>query len=136
MKTIWYKFFCGNPKLATGTLTCCERFGQGTGEFVRFSGEEMTWLDAKTMCEGHGLEICDSPYWSEVGPGEASQARIDPHVGHWTTQDCSMKVKIDFEGQVALVHVPALEQDPKILETVREGMPTVPCLCCCVCLPE
>ena len=123
-KKKYNRYFCGDPRTETGGVACCSSSGDSNGAeiaYEKFSGERLSFALAEKRCADNGLALCERP---ELRCRDCDTADID--VGYWSSQGCNLKVKIDLEGNVALVHsIPdgAVGAD-KVHETVRQDTKT------------
>eukprot|EP00957_Ditylum_brightwellii_P206334 15347899-Ditylum_brightwellii.AAC.1 len=93
---------CANPRLPTAMEACCPLDAsisriKATRNYI-YDGERMTYGRANKNCASIGRKLCDF---------EAIDSSIVPEFKtgyHWTTAKCSIEIKIDQEGHVAIVY--------------------------------
>jgi hypothetical protein len=92
---------CANPRVQTGAVACCS-ISANVADIVyqKFSGERLTYAAATLRCTANGLRICPRPNLSLCSTCQ----EVDPDVGYWTSKPCGLKIKIDLEGNVGIVH--------------------------------
>jgi hypothetical protein len=115
-------YFCGDPRLEAGALGCCSSLSNiASISLEKYAGERLTLSAATQRCAASGLGLCQRP--SLVC---STCNLVDTSVGYWTSQSCNLKVKIDLEGNIAIVHsIPdATVGVAGIYETVREDAKT------------
>ena len=118
------RYFCGDPRTETGGLACCSSDGTSNGAeiaYEMFSGERLTFSLAERRCVENGRALCKKP---ELRCRDCDT--VDDNVGYWASQRCDLKVKIDLDGNVAIVHsIPDGEVGTaRIHETVRQDTKT------------
>lgn len=94
---------CSNSDLAHAREACCrqERVSEVrvaeiiTGETHFYDGERMSYATAKERCVSYGKDLCVYEGLNNYGWKTGY---------HWTNKDCSISVKINSEGRIAIVH--------------------------------
>ena len=102
---------CGNPLLPVATSACCETQDNYTDAVSHtvYDIERMTFATQDSRCKAHGRQSCeydrvdkDDPFWkSDV-------------VYHWAFAPCNIQVKVNPEGEAAIVHDVSTESDGKV----------------------
>ena len=122
---------CADKRLPSATSSCCGYAAVGGGGrntwidiLSEYRNERMTYDGNAARCQdwGQNRNVCDNP--PRVAPGNQYSGHCQHHQScrdsgsgghgrwleqvryHWTIQTCEIKVKIDIEGMVAIVHVP------------------------------
>jgi hypothetical protein len=96
----WDPVMCANPKLSDASEACCEQLDQywATRNYS-FDGERMRRDTARNKCLAVNRDICD--FSRVVGD------RHKTSIYYWTSDDCQIKVKVNVEGMVTIVHQPS-----------------------------
>ena len=96
----WDPVMCANPKLPDAAEACCQQLNSFSAERNNvFDGERMLLSTAQNRCSAADREICD---FNRV-PGD----RHKNSLYFWTSDDCHVKVKVNLEGMVTVVHHPS-----------------------------
>jgi len=123
---------CADKRLASATSSCCGHYDDRlptsgytnyTDMFSEYRGERLTFEGNSVRCiQDWGREVCADP--TRIGPhsmwtghchyqmsckdnGDGGQGRWLHSIWyHWTSRACEIKVKINVEGLVAIVHAP------------------------------
>jgi hypothetical protein len=103
---------CANPKLSDASEACCEQLDQyrATRNYS-FDGERMRRDTARNKCAAVNRDICD--FSRVVGD------RHKTSIYYWTSDDCDIKVKVNVEGMVTIVHQPS--DSTKLVSHVDES---------------
>ncbi len=91
---------CGDPVLPIASESCCLIGNVFAVRNSKYSGERTTYATAEQRCSAVSREVCKSFY------------RVDGHSylnsGYfWTSDTCSIRVKIKRDGRIAIVHQPS-----------------------------
>jgi uncharacterized protein (DUF1501 family) len=110
------EFFCENPSIHEGAAGCCTTGNSQARIFDVFTGERMNFEAAQKRCVSKSLGLCLDL------PSECSRSNsCDESVGYWISGSCSLQVKIDLDGRVAIVHfLPSQIPKSNIEASVRE----------------
>jgi len=94
------KAVCGNPLLSVGSEACCDANSYTAVRNYIYDGERMPYQMAEDRCRDISKTTCD---FTSVTEGDSFTK-----MGYfWTTDPCQLRVKIDSEGLVAIVHEPS-----------------------------
>jgi uncharacterized protein (DUF1501 family)/uncharacterized protein (DUF1800 family) len=119
MQKYGQQFYCEDPALQEGAVSCCANGNGQAQTFGLFSGERVSFAKAQTRCDSNDQNFCLNL------PSDCSRTNsCDDSVGYWTSESCSLQVKIDLEGRVALVHSPPSQigkanVDPHVREDTK-----------------
>lgn len=92
-------FMCANPALPAAQAACCQAGQVAALGSCSYWGERVTFASAKQRCQRANTEACA---FLQVAP---SACDVDPRpTWFWRTESCSVLVKIDKFGKIALVH--------------------------------
>ncbi len=105
---------CAHPKIPVATRACCGIKDKKFFDKVQihadahYLGEVVSYENNRDNCILLGGDVCDptsaactEPFCSHRG----IYTRADMyHAFHWTNKDCSIKLKIRFDGLAAIVH--------------------------------
>lgn len=80
---------------------CCDIGTNTAYDFAAYPGERRTFAEAQLVCSQNGKEICSTPSFNGCSSGTC-----DESLYYWTSRSCQQQVKINFEGDVAIVHEP------------------------------
>ena len=119
---------CGNKKLPSAISTCCGTYSNRlptsnpdwADVLSEYRGERLTYKGNEDRCNDWGKEVCDP---SRIGPSRGWSGQCLHHQSckdvmksdfflkdfnsyHWTTESCSIQVKIQTDGLIAVVHAP------------------------------
>ena len=106
------KAMCADSRLAVAGTTCCNSLGSPINICI-FKGERTTFKTASNRCAayGTGYSACA---WSSVPTNWDCGTDVDYSVwsAHtsagmrfsWTSMTCLMKVQIDPDGHIAMIH--------------------------------
>ena len=106
---------CGDPRTGIASTACCSVGSNTAAVDEVYSGERVTFNMAQQRCEAVGNELCAFPEISECGGSDC-----DESLHYWTSSDCQMGVKINLEGEVAIVHDSMSVQRTEITKMVQE----------------
>lgn len=118
---------CADKNLASARSTCCGTYtdrdllGFDWADVLsEYRGERLTYAGNEERCNAWGRTVCDP---ARIGPftmwrGQclhrqscvdvaSNSAILEGIAWHWSTASCDIKVKIDPDGQIAIVHFPA-----------------------------
>ena len=120
---------CGDPTLQSASTICCstDSKDETRAGVLNFSKEKVTLEEAERRCREDrpadtSNQLCTDPYvaQSDCQDPDSLEGGCDRyHTAYWTSRNCTLKVKIDFEGSVAIVH--DVEYQPK--EMVKHNTP-------------
>ena len=87
---------CANPNLPDASEACCD-FGSTTAtRNSQYDGERMRLSTATNRCSEDSKNLCDFYY--------VSGSRHKNSMYFWTSNDCELRVKVNSEGRVTVVH--------------------------------
>ena len=112
--------YCGNPNLSIGGTNCCGRDRETTvDDFEVFTGERNSYNTALTRCTSEGLSLCGLQR-PNCRDGCSSL------IGYWTSFECQLQIKINLQGNIAIVHGTTEERIPiaNVHRSVREDTKT------------
>lgn len=92
---------CANPLLSYASEACCEGTFDQTAERYEnylYDQERVKFSTANARCQLMGMMSCDFNTIEGIDHQKKGY--------HWTTDSCQIKVKVNDEGQVALVYEP------------------------------
>lgn len=120
LRTTGGVFYCGNPDLSIGGTNCCGGDQERTvDDFAIFSGERNPFNTASNRCASEGLSLCGR---------QRPNCRVDcdPIIGYWTSLDCRLGIKINSQGNIAVVHEVADSRIPieNVHRSVRQDTKT------------
>eukprot|EP00586_Coscinodiscus_wailesii_P017163 CAMPEP_0172518280 /NCGR_PEP_ID=MMETSP1066-20121228/290722_1 /TAXON_ID=671091 /ORGANISM="Coscinodiscus wailesii, Strain CCMP2513" /LENGTH=2420 /DNA_ID=CAMNT_0013300633 /DNA_START=56 /DNA_END=7314 /DNA_ORIENTATION=- len=108
-----HKSMCANQNLDVAFGACCQ--SQGPKPFAtplcKFDIERMTYGTARSRCqtETSNGDTCD---WYGIDNWSNTCSTFGlKESWHWTNQDCLLKVKVNENGMIAIVHEPNLLLD-------------------------
>lgn len=88
---------CGNPKLASAGISCCQGSNDIANTNCVYAGERATFETSKGRCKDAGGDLCDYR--------RSDDSDGCPRSGYqWTSQDCSIYAKVNVFGHIAIVH--------------------------------
>lgn len=106
------KAMCADTRFAVAGTTCCDSNGNPLNICI-FKGERTTFNTASNRCTAYGTGYSTCA-WNTVSPNWDCGTDVDYNdwsshtsVGmrfSWTSSTCSMKVQIDPDGYVAMIH--------------------------------
>lgn len=106
------KAMCADARFAVAGTTCCDSNGTPLNICI-FKGERTTFNTASDRCTAYGTGYSTCA-WNTVSPNWDCGTDVDyndwsTHTSagmrfSWTSSTCSMKVQIDPDGHVAMVH--------------------------------
>jgi hypothetical protein len=92
---------CANPLLPYASEACCE----GQQDLIAerspaylYDQERVLYSTAAERCVAMGMQLCDFNHIEGIDEYKKGY--------HWTTDNCVIQVKVNYEGQVALVYEP------------------------------
>jgi hypothetical protein len=98
---------CADPTLESASTTCCgenDRNGEASREGVElFFGEKVTYDVASARC-GAPNQLCRNPGTSNGCDNSTIGGCDERYISYWTREDCTLAVKINVDGTIALVH--------------------------------
>lgn len=120
---------CADKRLPSALSTCCGGYSdrhpvdredrEWADVLSEYRGELLTYNGNRERCTSWGRSICDperlGPFQGQAGhcihhmscaDSFGSTAFIDKTKYHWTTAGCTIKVKVDASGMIAVVHSP------------------------------
>lgn len=116
------KVMCADPRVQTASSACCfgnswsKRFWNST-----YWGERVSFATAEERCGiGNLCTRARRPSCSATTVGKFCWGRDRV----WTADECSVRVKIDANGNAAIVHAPAGVEDAIVEHRVREAAKT------------
>ena len=117
---------CGNPNLPIASELCCAVNGNPNhiaGRPCQYVGERVTYSRNVQRCTDNSGFACDPDFFR---PNEGNcpddkccrffrSYRLRPELNpfHWTTSSCNLKIKVDADGTVAIIHDPELTTSPQ-----------------------
>jgi len=114
------KFMCGNPENYDASTVCCENDstgGENPGGGWRnelFSGERVNFDSAKSRCNAEGKHICPPFVW--IKPTDCKDKRQggcdNKNLWYWTHFDCTLSVKVNTVGALAIIHNHGFKENP------------------------
>lgn len=119
-------YMCADKKLASARSTCCGLYSdrdlavlEWADVLSEYRGERLTYEQNKVRCADWNRSICDpqriGPFIQRTGQCLHRQSCADvggskTHITwsayHWTNASCSVKVKVDRDGLIAIIHAP------------------------------
>jgi len=114
---------CANPNLAHAREACCWKEGNKarlvSGVTHLYDGERMKFSTAKNRCVEDRRDLC---VFRSITVAPKDQLFRKGY--HWTSKDCTISVKVNSEGYVAIVHEVDLSGNAEIPDHV-EGEQTL-----------
>eukprot|EP00538_Stauroneis_constricta_P006056 CAMPEP_0119562960 /NCGR_PEP_ID=MMETSP1352-20130426/22092_1 /TAXON_ID=265584 /ORGANISM="Stauroneis constricta, Strain CCMP1120" /LENGTH=2119 /DNA_ID=CAMNT_0007611481 /DNA_START=203 /DNA_END=6559 /DNA_ORIENTATION=- len=111
---------CADPRTQVAQENCCEQSVLDSVAVPRssmncaYNGERMAFETSESRCEEIGLVACDISYVQPrtagiCGKDTVARSQGLPYSYHWTIGSCSIQVKVNREGEVAIVHNPGAD---------------------------
>jgi len=137
---------CGNKKLPSAISTCCgsydDRLPSVSSQddyadvLSEYRGERLTYKGNENRCADWNRTVCDP---SRIGPFSGFTGHCLSHQScrdvssnaiflkdgnryHWTNETCSIQVKVQDDGLIAIVHAPA---ETTFIRTTNDTYPVV-----------
>jgi hypothetical protein len=105
VRAVWGYYMCADPSLQSASTSCCgdmDRNWEASREGVElFYGEKVTYNVATTRC---GAPLCTNPGVYNGCDDPAIGGCDVRFVSYWTREECTLAVKINIDGTIALVH--------------------------------
>ena len=120
LRTVRGAAYCGNPYLSIGGTNCCRGNSATAVDDVEvFTGERLSFQAAENRCESDGLSLCGL---HRPNCGD----ECDPSIGYWTSFECQLQIKINLQGNIAVVHGMTDERIPiaNVHQSVRQDTKT------------
>ncbi len=120
---------CADKRLPSATSLCCGGYSNRLPTnretwadiLAEYRNERLTYAGNVERCNDWGRYVCPNPF--RIGPLSMWAGHCNHHMSckessdgggrwlesvwyHWTSLSCEIKVKIDVEGMVAIVHAP------------------------------
>lgn len=112
-------FMCGDPRTGIASTACCNIGSNIASLNELFSWERVPFSMAQQRCGAAGTEPCTFPEISECGSGDC-----DESLHYWTSDNCQLRIKINLEGNVAIVHSATVVERSEIAKMVQEDTKT------------
>jgi hypothetical protein len=119
MSGSWGRYMCGNPESLDASTVCCDNItslNRGEWRLELFGGERVPYnttdnasnhQSAADRCAAKGKRICQNPGIENTDCADPLQGGCDRYMTwYWTRDPCSLSVKIDLEGSIAVIHQP------------------------------
>lgn len=87
---------CANPKLPEAAEACCQQFKINGQRYSKYDGERVLFDEANERCTNESRELCD--FYRVDGD------RTKNSLYFWTSDSCSLHVKIRKDGYLTIVH--------------------------------
>ena len=104
----WGRYMCADPKGLEGSTVCCDNItSTNRGEWRQelFGGERVPFGTSSDRCAAKGKRLCMDPWIEDADCSDLNQGGCDRYwVWYWTRSPCSLSVKIDLEGSIAVIH--------------------------------
>jgi hypothetical protein len=144
------KHMCGNPQEFAASTACCIHYswGENARRNELFSGERVDFNTAQSRCQSQSLELCNNPWITNDDCNDPSQGGCDQwskwqgvlvtrynfvrsnplayqnflDLWYWSWNNCTLYIKINLEGSVALVHehgIPGISDTSKSMKRIE-----------------
>ena len=117
----WYndRLMCGNPKNHDASTVCCDNtfpWGEKAWRNEKFSGERVNFDTAQNeRCTADkDLRLCSDTWITADDCSSKSQGGCDNrNLWYWTYHDCTLSIKINTVGSIAIVHEHGVPEESK-----------------------
>ena len=105
----WGYHMCADPSSPSAATVCCDELDKGWDGIYRdenFYGERVTYSEAEARCNSTASnQLCTMPYIWHTGCDNTTFGGCDvEYISYWTKADCTLAVKLNVDGTIALVH--------------------------------
>jgi len=103
------KYMCGNPESLDASTLCCDSSSSGNvpWRYELFAGERVpfnTAFEDRCIAE-NGLRLCADAAVTTADCSDPLQGGCDyNNIFYWLQDPCTLAIKIDLEGGVAIIH--------------------------------
>merc|ERR1719266_2104152 len=111
---------CGNPKLPQASEACCEMGDDLAYRNCEFVGERLTYDTASMRCEDIGKESC---HFRKIDDLNSNVCNAVSRY-YWNDAPCDISIKVDHEGQIAIVHEPEGIIEDDVISRVGRQSPS------------